>query len=398
MAAYDLDLAAVSGLFKTKYGKLAEATFNTMFPTLSRVSKKKDFTGTQLQFPVPLSFGGSVGSGSLPTANTAQWGTVTLTRKKVYARLNIDRETIKAASDDEGAFIRGTKEFVRTTVESFTRNSSRILFNDGTGKLGTINAGGVSGTNPYTCVISTATWKEANWEEKDYVNVSTTNTDLFEVTTVTPSTNTVVLTRITGSKVPAAADAIFMQGSENNDPEGLKGVCDATSGSKYGITIQRHWQSYQKAAASAAITADLLNEAVLELYRRCGKNPTGIVCSFVQYRKILNFLEDQKSYQVRPKDASFKGLVSFGGVEYLSDSGVIPLYPERFVEDDRIYLLNDNFIEMRMAPGGLEWFDDDGTVLLRTANTDEYEARYGYYGQNYINPAYQGVITGLATT
>lgn len=396
MAAYDLDLSAVSGLFKTKYGKLAEATFNTMFPTLSRVEKKKNFTGTQIQFPVPLSFGGSVGSGSLPTANTAQWGTVTLTRKKVYARLNIDRETIKAASDDAGAFIRGTKEFVRTTVESFTRNNSRILFGSGTGALGTIDAGGVSGSNPYTCVISAATWKESNWEEKDYVNVETANTDLFEVTSVTPSTRTVVLTRITGSQVPVAADVVFMQGSENNDPQGLKGVCDATSGSLYGITVQRHWQSTQIAAASATITADLLNEAVLELYRKTGKNPTQIVCSFKQYRKILNFLEDQKSYQIRPRDKAFEGLVSFGGIKYLSDSGEIPLYPERFVEDDRIYLLNDNYICLHMAPGGLEWFDDDGTVLLRTADTDQYEARYGYYGQIYINPAFQGVITGLA--
>jgi hypothetical protein len=395
MATYDLDLAAVSALFKTKYGKLSEATFNTMFPTLSRITKKKTFTGSDYKFPIPLSFGGSVGSGSLPTAHTAQWSTATLTRKKVYARLKIDRETIKAAADDAGAFVRGTKEFVRTTVESFTRNLSRILFNNGTGSLGTIDTVSASGA-VYTCVITAATWKEANWEERDYVNVEAGNTDLFEVTSVTPSTRTVVLTRATGSQVPATTDVVYMQGSENNDPEGLKGVCDATSSTKYGITIARRFQSHQIAAASAPITSDLLNEAVLELYRKTGKNPTMIVASFKQYRKILNFLEDAKSYQVRPKDKRFEGLVSFGGVEYLSDSGTIPIYPERFVEDDRIYFLNENYIELHTTPSGIEWFDDDGTVLLRTADTDEYEARYGMYGQIFINPAFQAVITGLA--
>lgn len=393
--AYDLDLAAVSGLFKTKYGKLAEATFNTMFPTLSRITKKKDFSGKKYEFPVPLTFGGSVGSGSLPKANTAQWGTVSLVRKKVYARLQIDRETIKAASEDAGAFIRGTKEYVRTTVESFTRNNSRILFGTGDGALGTIDSVSAAGA-VYTCIITAATWKEANWEERDFVNVETANTDLFEVTSVTPATRTVVLTRKTGSQVPATTDVVFMQGSEDNDPQGLRSVCLATSGSLYGIDVQRRWQSTQRAAAGSPISHELLNDVCLEMYRKTGKNPTGIACSFKQYGKILDFLEDQKSYQIKPKDKRFEGLISFGGVKYLTDNGEIPLYPERFVEDDTIYFLNDNYICLHMSQGSLEWYQDDGTVLLRVAEEDEYEARYGYYGEIYINPAYQGIITGLA--
>ena len=188
-----------------------------------------------------------------------------------------------------------------------------------------------------------------------------------------------------------------MQGSEDNDPEGLKGVLDATSGSKYGVTIQRRWQaSFQNAAGGAGITPDRLNQGMLEIQRKSGKVPNLIVCSFTQYRKILNFLEDQKEYKVEPRSPELQGKVSFKGVEFMSSAGAVPIFPERFVEDDRIYLLNDNYITIHHRPG-FGWFDDDGTVFLRKSDSDAYEARYGGYMQAYIVPTFHGVITGLAT-
>ena len=46
---------------------------------------------------------------------------------------------------------------------------------------------------------------------------------------------------------------------------------------------------------------------------------------------------------------------------------------------------------------GFGWFDEDGTVLLRQADSDGYEARYGGYLQVVIKPAFQGQIHDLAT-
>ena len=70
--------------------------------------------------------------------------------------------------------------------------------------------------------------------------------------------------------------------------------------------------------------------------------------------------------------------------------------PERFVEDDRMYFLNDNYITMYHRPD-FGWFEDDGTVFLRKSDSDAYEARYGGYCEAYIVPSFQGVLTGLAT-
>lgn len=402
MATFNLTDA--SALFKITYGKLSDNVYNSANVMLGRVKKSYDFTGKRKDVAVPLSFSGGVGAGSLPTANAANYDDAQITAKKVYAVVEIDRETIKASMNDEGAFVRGTKHTVEKGVESYMRNMSRILFGNTVagvgGSLGTTTGANATGTAAAPVVIITpASWKEANWEEGDYINFNS-DTSVFEVVTVAPATRTITLARISGSldlTGTGGGDVAYMQNSKDAEPEGLKGVLDATSGSLYGIPVGRRWQaSHQKAAGGAGITPDLLNEGMLEIQRKCGKVPNLIVCSFTQFRKILNFLEDQKEYTVEPRSQDLKGKISFRGVEFMSSAGAVPIFPERFVEDDRVYLLNDNYIHIHHRPG-FGWFDDDGTVFLRKASEDAYEARYGGYKQIYIPPTFHGYIDGLAT-
>lgn len=395
----EFGLTNVANLFKIKYGKLSENTYNSATVMLARVKKEYNFTGKRMDVAVPTSFSGGVGSGTLPTANYGSYQDAVISAKKVYSTIEIEREAIKAAENDEGAFVRMTKEAVRKGVESFNRNMSRILFNDGTGALGTANANASGTAAAPAIVISAATWKEANWEEKDYVNWGT-DSSVFEVTAVAPSTRTITMSRISGSLDLTASGSgmiAYMQNSKDNDPEGLKGVLDATSGSKYSVTIARRWQAFQKAAASAGLTTDLLNECMLGVEKQCGKAPNIIVMGYVQYRKFLNLLEDQKQYIVEPRSPELKGKVSFRAIEFQSTAGPVPVVVDRFVEDDRTYFLNDNYITFHHRPGSPAWADDDGTVLLRKASTDNYEARYASYLQIYIPPSFHGVMTGLAT-
>lgn len=395
MAQFNLTTA--SNLFKIKYGKLSENTYNSANVLLGRVKKDFSFTGKRMDIAVPTSFAGGVGSGSLPTPNYAAVQDAVITSKKMYSVIQIDREAIKASSANEGAFVELTKYSVQKGVESWMRNMSRALFNDGTGALGTIQAGGVSGAGPWDVVISAATWKEANFEEKDYVNLEGSLSAVFEVTAVVPATRTVTLTAVSGSYTPVAGDVIYMQNSKNADPSGLKGVLDATSGTQYGITVGRRWQAgAQVAAGGSGLTTDLMNQTMLEIQRKSGKVPNLIICSFTQYRKLLNVLEDQKQYIVEPRSPELVGKVSFRGVEFMSSAGPVGVFPERFCEDDRMYMLNDNYIQIHHRPD-FGWFDDDGSVFLRTASSDAYEARFGGYLEAYVVPPFHGVITGLAT-
>ena len=405
----NFNLQDASQLFKIKYGKLSENTYNSANVLLGRVKKQYSFVGRQMDIAVPTTFAGGVGSGSLPDANFAQTELAQITAKKMYSVIQIDRESVKASAQSEGAFVEMTKYAVQKGVESWMRNMSRALFNDGTASLGsgdgsTTVTGAGSSVSPYVVVIGAASWKEANWEEKDFVNYNLEATQL-EVVEVVPASRTVKLVGTSAGLAALAAVgpvlttvSFYMQKSRNNDPSGLKGILDKTPGAgvkAYSIDVARRWQASQLSAGGAGLTTDLMNQQMLEIQRKCGKVPNLIITSFTQYRKLLNVLEDQKQYIVEPRSPELVGKVSFRGVEFMSSAGPVGVFPERFVEDDRMYFLNDNFIEIHHRPD-FGWFDDDGSVFLRTSG-DSYEARFGGYLEAYIAPPFHGVISGLAT-
>ena len=425
---FQLSLPDINALFKIKYEKLSENVYNSANVLLGRVKKSYNFTGRKLQISIPQSFAGGVGSGSLPKANAARYVAAEIEAKKVYARVDIDRETIKASQSSEGAFVRATKEVVKKGVESYMRNMSRILFSDGSGKLGTIDCSASEalssqGTQEDPKVVLVAGAKEADLEEKDLINVGSGNgseTSLFsieEVEVASDGTITLTLHREAGSQNLSTLTAtdtdldIFMQGSEGNDPMGLKGALKPHAPGQadlYTVPNGRRW-SAEVISVQSEITAgsrtgnndistDILNEMMLKIKKKCGKSPNLIVASFKQYEKILNMLESEKQYTVNTR-AGLKTKsgadISFSGIEFMSIDGAVGIFPERFVEDDRIYFLNDDHIHIHHRPD-FGWFDDDGTVFLRKAGADEYEARYGGYLEVYINPCFHGVLEELS--
>lgn len=395
MAQFSLSNNAA--LFKTKFGKMSENAYNSANVLLGTIIKKYDFVGEDMKVAVPTFFSGGVGSGVLPTANPASSVKATLLAKKVYGVTEIEREAIKASMTDEGAFVEGLKWNVQKTVEAWNRNASRILFGDGTGALGTIQANATGSAAAPVIIITAASWVEGHWEENDYVNCGT-DASVFEVDTVAPATRTVTLARISGTLDLTASGnglIVYMQNSKDKDPLGLKGVCDAVSSTLYGVNVARRWKSTQIAAGGSGISEDILNELIIRTQYRCGKAPKKIMTSYTQYRKILNFLEDHKVYMVDPRANELKGKISFKGIEYISDAGPIGIFADKMCPDDRMYAVNTDFVTAHHRPD-FGWFDDDGTVFLRKNNDDAYEARYGGYYQNYIIPTFQGVVTGLS--
>jgi hypothetical protein len=79
----------------------------------------------------------------------------------------------------------------------------------------------------------------------------------------------------------------------------------------------------------------------------------------------------------------------------MSSAGAIPVVADRFCEDDVMYFLNDNFLEVHHRPD-FGWFEDDGTVFLRDVNSDSYSARYGGYYENFITPTAHAALINLA--
>lgn len=418
MANYNLTTA--TGVFKTKYIRMSRDMFNSENVVLAKIKRNDEFVGDQALISVPTSFGGGRGSGVIPKANVTQYQKMLVTAKKLYAIIEIDNEAIKASQTDEGAFVRLSKEPVKRGVQSWQGNLSRMLFNDslsatgngGNGRLGTSNAtaataSGSTYTLTFDKTLAVGIWKQANWELKDFVNVGT-NTAEFEVTAVNPvasaTTATVALTQTVGAYNLTGLTGldVYMQNSRNNDATGLRGALLATTGSLYNIPVAYRWQSpSQMTSLAIGITPDLLNQQALDLKYAFGENHDMFVTSFVQYRKLLNQLEDQKRYMiVESRNEGPKGKFSFQALEFMADTGPIPVIAERFVEDDTCYSLNSDFIELHCRPDG-GWVEDptmNGSIFRLSQTNDTWQARYAVYGDFAIMPTAHGIMTGLTLT
>lgn len=420
MSAWTYSTANEANLFKIKYGKLIDKQFNKDNVMLGRIKKKQDLTGKGTDIPVIQSIGGGVGNSSLPTANENKIGLAKLDNsKKMYAVVQVDRETMKRAKSDEGSFVRMTKFPVKIATQSFNRNLTRQLLKGGvgatvsdyaTGDLLTWVTGNTAAAGDKVYFDKADEYDLSLFEAIEIGDIldgidtdgSTINNEGIEVIDVVVGRDadgyaTNGSTYIEFSTTPttfANGDYLVMQNSHDAELEGIKGVVSATSGTYKNIAVGRRWQSYQKSASSAAVSTDLLNDLIINVKRQCGESPDLILTSFHQYVKILNLLEDQKSYNLPARDKKYKGQISFSGIEFMSADGPIPVIADRFMDAGEIFALNTSHIELHCTPGGFEWMDEDGTVFLRDT-TDSYSARYGGYAELFVNPHFQGRLHTL---
>ena len=413
MSSFTYSASNETNLMKQKYGKLIEKQFNKSNVILGRIKKIMDYGGKGIDRPVIQSIGGGVGNGSLPTANENKIGLAKLNdSKKMYAVASVDRETMKRAQKDSDSFVRMTKFPVKIATEAFNRNLARqILKNDiaGKGKLLTWETTGATATSAGKVYFDVADDQDlSNFEaieigdilDQYATNDSSTATGLEVIDVVVVEAadgyaDTGTYIEFSTSPTVTDGDYFCMQNSDQAELDGIKGVLAATSGTYKNISVGRRWKSYRKDASSAAVSSDLMNDCVLKLKKQCGESPDVILSSYHQFIKILNFLEDAKRYELPARSKKFKGQISFTGVEFMSADGPIPVVPDRFMDNDKLYFLNSKHIELHLTPGGFEWFDEDGTVFLRDA-ADTYSARYGGYGELFVNPHFQSELHSLA--
>jgi hypothetical protein len=416
-------IAEQTGLFLTLFKNRSANMYNSANVLEGRMKKSNDFVGKQMNIETQLSFAGGYGAKLLPQGNPSLVEQAVITAKKHYSRVFVDREGLKAASSSKGAFQTYLAFPVKKTVEDYMRNMSRILFGDGTGVLGrgagaTNVTGNGSTATPYVVVMRASDFNVANFEEKSIVQVVTglnagdnlggsaeggdSITNLLTIVAVNKATRAISLVGtsshlaglVAGPSPFATTSGLVPQRSYLAEAQGLSGVLMKTSGTLYGLTVQRRWQAIQVDGGASGIVVDMMNDVMLQVEQACGEAPNLIVCNYNQYRKILAQLEDQKRYNLPNKNV--KGHLGFSGVEYMGTSGSVGIFVDRFCPEDKIFFLNDKYMHRYHRPGGAEWFQDDKTVFLRTVDEDVLEARYGAYMENFITPTFHGVLYNLA--
>lgn len=423
----DYSIAEQTGLFLTLFKNRSTNMYNSANVLEGRIKKSNDFVGKQMNIETQLSFAGGYGAKLLPQGNPSLVEQAVITAKKHYSRVFVDREGLKAASSSKGAFQTYLGFPVKKTVEDFMRNMSRVLYGDGSAVLGRGIGGSTpaddvigngSSATPYIVTLRASDFNIANFEEKSIVQlVSGLNagnnlggsaeggdaiTNLLTISAVVKASRKISLVGTSpalaalvasGDPLPSTS-GLVAQRSYLSEAQGLSGALMATSGTLYGLTVQRRWQATQVDAGASGIVVDMLNDVMLQVEQSFGEAPNMIICNYNQYRKLLAQMEDQKRYNLPNKNV--KGHMGFSGIEYMGTSGSVGIFVDRFCPEDKVFFLNDKHIHRYHRPGGAEWFQDDKTVFLRTVDEDVLEARYGAYCENFITPSAHGVLFNLA--
>jgi hypothetical protein len=418
MASTKMDLTSADDLFKQLFVGGSDIQFNYENVLWMKIKKSYgDFLGKQINRGTQLANGGGIAFGStMPTVNhdSSNYDQANLTSKYIYSLIEIERRAMKQGSSSVGLFDASAMQHeVERAVARANRLMSTALYGDGTGCLytGNANNANVSGAgtacSPYVIGVeadgNADGFVVANFEEGDRVNINSETTALVVVAIVETAGAEAIklvgtsarLCTLSGSGAFGASDKIYFENSKDNAPSGL-GILENTSGSSYGIShTNRRWQGNLIAAGGQGISEELLNRLVLDTRKRSGQDIDLIVTSYLQYKKIKDFMSDHKRIQIDPEDQKLKGVISFSALLFDSDAGPVPIIADRFCPDDKVYALNTSKIEFITAPGW-GWFDDDNTIFLRRDSSDTYQARYGGYGEIYIQPHFHGVITGLS--
>lgn len=419
--ANEYSIAEQEGLFLTLFKNRSANMYNSANVLEGRIKKTNDFVGKQMNVETQLSFAGGYGAKLLPNGNPSLVEQAVITAKKHYSRVFVDRESLKAASSSKGAFQTYLAFPIKKTVEDFMRNMSRINFGDGSGVLGrgagaTNVVGNGSVATPYVVVLRASDFNVANFEEKSIVQLVTglntgdnlggaaeggdSITNLLEIAAVNKATRAISLVGTSASLAALSGvgplpttSGLVPQRSYLSEAQGLKGALMATTGTLYGIAVQRRWKATQVDAGASGIVVDMMNDVMLQVEQAFGESPNMIICNYNQYRKILAQLEDQKRYNLPNKNV--KGHMGFSGVEYMGTAGSVGIFVDRFCDEDKIYFLNDKYIHRYHRPGGAEWHKDP-SIFMRTNDEDVLEARYGSYMEQFITPTAHGVLYNLA--
>lgn len=421
--SYEYNSPTTNALVKRIFDKyIAKEQFNSSRILLSEITKKATFTGSQMEKAFLRSLGGGVSASTVPVAASRRYSRGTVTPKKSIATTEVDYESWLATTTSEGAFASFQKEALEAVSDNINNNLERQFVRNGVDGRGTLVAGNDansavagSGTeaDPYVISLDAATtYFPAVFEtveEGHSVNVNSEVTllEIVNVSVDTSNPNGYVTGSIelvgTSATLAAGApfgstDELFMQSSFNREMTGALGVLTAVDGDTlYGVEVGRRYKATQIDAAGAAISADILNNAILTMDLEGGDEPTHILVHHRQYINIMSFLEDRKRYPMS-SSKSKNSDVGFSTLHYEGSTGLIPIVKSRFVDSDKIYLLNimDKYACFHLRPEGIHLQQKDGSVWHRLEAADTLQARMACYGELFLNPNKQGIISNLA--
>ena len=406
-------LSAFDAVLKDFYGPGIVTLLNNKNKILKLFTKNVDKSlsvdGRDVIYPIHYKRNPAVGaiaeSGTLPVALYQGTTSVTVPYRYNYGRIQLSEQTIKQSQTSKGAFKKAMELEMKNITKDLDRDRSRQLFGYGVGIIALVNGahgaadtviklkspGGVTLPNGITTGGARLVLPSQYVSfVRNATPTSATDADIIsgakQISSIASDLTTVTLGAVTGA-VLADGDMLVnssgqsaTESSVNKEVMGLVGMVDDST---YLTTIhgvsRSSYPQYKSTVISVngQLSLDTLQRG-LDAADEKGGELKGM--KFISHhsvrREYLNLMQTPRRYigeMTMNPDAGFKG-----GAGLESDSLTYAMKEwivERMCPLGMIFGLDTSF-NVRYVNCEGEFADDDGTILMRVANTDAYEGRF----------------------
>jgi len=403
-----LDLTAVTAVTKVQYTQ--SKVYNLCYEeskVFAKIKKKNNFFGSTKH--VAFRYGSPQARGAnfttaIGNMSTTSYASVDVGRKKDYCFVQLDGETIAAASNDAGALLNVVKTEFDAGFYTASRNLAIALFANGGGSRGQV--GSFTG--------ATITLKDVNqivnFEKGMVLNTSTTDgttgskkSGTVTVAGVNRGTGVITCTGNVTAGIATVAnnDYIFQNGdfeATKSLPTGIPGwipKTDPTAGDNF-FGLDRSTGDVTRLSGNriTKYSGGPIEETLIQasaFVKREGGRPDMVAMNPLDIANLVTALGSKVIYDrstaVDNPDFGFQAVTLMGA------AGPMMIVPENEVQTGDAWMLTTSTWSFETAGGGPKILDEDGNTMRADATTDSYIARIGYYG-NFIceAPGYNAYV------
>lgn len=397
-----LDMTTASAILKTLYPavRVKSITYKNN-PLLAMLPKDESFTGKNLE--VPLQYGNPQGrSANFANAQTnvgnSAYKSFLITRIKDYGVATIDNETIKAAQDNKGSFLRTLESEMNNMLFSLRRSLATALYRNGSGSIGQLSA-----SSGVTTLITLSEKRDhTNFEVGMVLELSTADgggavkTGTTKITAINRGAGqlTVATDMSTFSAAGAQNDFIFMQGDYDAKISGLAAwIPTSAPGATPFFSVARNLDTERLGGVRIAGGGLPIEEILIDTMEQMGSygaSPDKFFMNFREWGSLAKTLEGK----VQIINIEVDGVVGFRGMRMQGPTGSVDIIPDVNCPAGLGYLLQLDTWSLKSLGPTPHLFDTDGLTSLRQANADGVEVRGQYYAQLCCSaPGWNAVVT-----
>jgi hypothetical protein len=330
-------------------------------------------------------------NGGLPVAGNQGTKNLFIPIAHLKGRIQLSYEVIRASRSDKGAFVRAMDLEQKGLVNDVSRQRNRALAGYGSEVLAVIttgasnnttqtikNPGGVAGTtNPGRFIkpgmilaFSDPTGATINAVMPTVVSVS--GSSLVLSAAITTTTNDIITL---GTNSLGTNETSF-----NDASMGILGIVDSTTyvttifGLDRSTTANAFFRS-QVFASTGTISADVLQRGIDNVEEVSWETIDRFVCHSSVRREIAKLTEADRRYAAGSSPMNFDAGTQAGAYKKDLTFNSWSFRTDKDFAYGTLCGVNSSHLQWLPETKG-EWADEDGTVLLRVANKDAYEARF----------------------